>query len=195
MKKTLKMINDTMDEHQKVLQKTIQECQPHIYTACVIITDTLEQGNKVLLFGNGGSASDAQHIAAEITGRFERKRRGLPAIALSTDTSALTAIGNDFGFDRIYDRQVEALAKKGDLCIGFSTSGTSKNVLRALSLGKQMQCRTIALSGKGGGVMGEFADVNIIIPSDNTARIQEMHIMIGHIMAKAIDEKNQSQDG
>jgi len=176
------MIRREMLSHQEVLLKTIEELQSHIYTACIIVTEALKNGNKILLCGNGGSAADAQHIAAEMIGG-----RGVQsAIALTTDTSVLTALGNDYGFDRIFDKQVEALAREGDVLIGISTSGYSKNVVRALSLARTMGCRTIGLSGRDGGVMSEFCDINIIVPSDETPRIQEMHSMIGHILCQGI---------
>lgn len=184
----MEMIQREMLSHQEVVTKTIESLQSHIYTACIIATETLKNGNKILLCGNGGSAADAQHIAAELSGRYKTDRRGLAGIALTTDTSVLTAVGNDFGFERIFDRQVEALARSGDLLIGLSTSGHSKNVLRALSLAKHMGCRTIGLSGRDGGVMDEFCDINIVVPSDDTPRIQEMHIVIGHIICQAIDD-------
>jgi D-sedoheptulose 7-phosphate isomerase len=182
------MINREMDGHIKTVQKTVENLQSYIYTACVITTEALQRGNKILLFGNGGSAADAQHIAAELSGRYKSQRRGLPGIALTTDTSALTAIGNDFGYERIFERQVEALANEGDVLIGISTSGNSDNVLRGLFKGRKMGCKTIGLSGKEGGNMGKFCDVNIVVPSNDTPRIQEMHIMIGHIICQAIDD-------
>ncbi len=182
------MIESEMQLHKETIEKSIDELQSYIYTACVIITDVLAKGNKVLLCGNGGSAADAQHIAAELTGRYKSERRGLAGIALTTDTSALTAIGNDYGYDRVFDRQVEALAREGDLLIGISTSGESKNVNNALKKAKELGCRTIGFSGKGGGSMSDLCDVNIIVPSDNTPRIQEMHILIGHILCQAIDD-------
>jgi D-sedoheptulose 7-phosphate isomerase len=182
------MIAHQMQLHQEVLERSIDEIQSYIYTACVLITDTLAHGNKVLLCGNGGSAADAQHIAAELTGRYKTERRGLPGIALTTDTSALTAIGNDFGYDKVFERQVEALANKGDLLIGISTSGNSANVLNALQKAKNMGCRTIGLSGRGGGEMNTLCDINIVVPSDDTPRIQEMHILIGHIMCQSVDD-------
>jgi len=182
------MIAHQMQLHQEVLERSIDEIQSYIYTACVLITDTLAHGNKVLLCGNGGSAADAQHIAAELTGRYKTERRGLPGIALTTDTSALTAIGNDFGYDKVFERQVEALANKGDLLIGISTSGNSANVLKALQKAKSMGCRTIGLSGRGGGEMNTLCDINIVVPSDDTPRIQEMHILIGHIMCQSVDD-------
>lgn len=188
----MEMIQQEINAHKAVVEKTLESLQSHIYTACIIATEALKNGNKILLCGNGGSAADAQHIAAELSGRYKVERKGLAGIALTTDTSVLTAVGNDFGFDRIFDRQVEALARSGDVLIGISTSGHSKNVVRALSLARNMECRTIGLSGRDGGVMSEFCDINIIVPSDDTARIQEMHIMIGHIMCHAIDMWSQT---
>ncbi len=182
------MIDNEMRLHQETIQKSIDEIQSYIYTACVIITDTLAHGNKVLLCGNGGSAADAQHIAAELTGRYKTDRRGLAGIALTTDTSALTAIANDYGYKRVFDRQVEALGREGDLLIGISTSGNSKNVNNALKVAKEIGCRTIGLSGRDGGKMSDLCDVNIIVPSEDTPRIQEMHILIGHIMCQAVDD-------
>ncbi len=183
----IQMINEEILGHIQTVQKTLDELQSYIYTACIISTECLKNGGKILLFGNGGSAADAQHIAAELTGRYKTERKGLPAIALTTDTSALTAIGNDFGYDKIFERQVGALANKGDVLIGISTSGNSVNVIKALSLGKELGCKTIGLSGRGGGEMNKVCNLNIIVPSDNTPRIQEMHIMIGHIICQAID--------
>ncbi len=184
----IQMINREIDAHINTVQKTVENLQSYIYTACVITTEALQKGNKILLFGNGGSAADAQHIAAELTGRYKSERRGLAGIALTTDTSALTAIGNDFGYDRIFERQVEALANEGDVLIGISTSGNSDNVLRGLFLGRKLGCKTIGLSGKDGGSMSKFCDINIVVPSNDTPRIQEMHIMIGHIICQAIDD-------
>lgn len=159
-----------------------------IVKAGELCVKTLKNGGKILLFGNGGSAGDAQHIAAELTGRYKKERRGLPGIALTTDTSALTAIGNDYGYDRVFDRQVEALANKGDLLIGISTSGNSKNVISALDLGKELGCKTVGFSGKGGGKMKDLCDVDVIIPSDDTPRIQEMQIFVGHTICQIIDD-------
>jgi len=184
------MIESEMNAHQKVIEDCINEIQSYIYTACILATDTMSNGKKILIFGNGGSAADAQHIAAELTGRYKSDRRGLPAIALTTDTSALTAIANDFGYKNVFARQVEALANEGDLLIGISTSGNSKNILKALKLGKELGCRTMGLSGNGGGAMSEVCDLNIVVPSTDTPRIQEMHIMIGHIICQAVDSVN-----
>ncbi len=188
MMELMGMIQTQMQEHQKVVQESYDTLQSYIYTACMIAAETVVRGDKILIFGNGGSAADAQHIAAELTGRYKKERKALPAIALTTDTSALTAIGNDYGYEYVFQRQVEALAKEGDMLLGISTSGNSENVIRALYEGKKMGCKTIGLSGKEGGKMGKVCDLNIIVPSFDTARIQEMHIMIGHIIAQAIDD-------
>lgn len=174
--------------HKEVIEKTIATLQSDIEHACELAVNTIKNENKILLFGNGGSAADAQHIAAELTGRYKLERRGLPAIALTTDTSALTAIGNDYGYDRIFDRQVEALANKGDLLIGISTSGSSKNVIRAFNKGKELGCKTIGLTGKNGGEFLDTCNVNIVVPSNDTARIQEVHILIGHIICQIIED-------
>lgn len=175
------------DEHQQVLEDCKTQLTQIIAESSEIINNCILAGNKLLLFGNGGSAADAQHIAAEFMGRFVIERRALPAIALTTDTSALTAIGNDYGFDVIFERQVEALANKGDVLIGISTSGNSPNVLKALKAGKEKGCLLIGLSGRDGGKMNELCDKNIVIPSNITARIQEMHIMIGHSFCANVD--------
>ncbi len=183
----LSMIEREMQAHQETIARCIDEIQNYVYTGCILSMEAIKAGNKILIFGNGGSAADAQHIAAELVGRYKTERRGLPAIALSTDTSALTAIGNDYGYDRVFDRQVEALANEGDLLIGISTSGNSANVNNALKRGKELGCKTIGFSGKGGGEMNGLCDLNIVVPSDDTPRIQEMHIMIGHILCQGID--------
>lgn len=184
----MEMIYGEIKAHQAVVEATLAMLQSHIYTASIIVSEALKNGQKIMLCGNGGSAADAQHIAAELSGRYKAERHGLAGLALTTDTSVLTAVGNDYGFDRIFDRQVEALAQKGDVLVGISTSGHSKNVVRALSLARNMGCKTIGLSGRDGGVMNEFCDINIIVPSDDTPRIQEMHILIGHIICQAIDD-------
>lgn len=148
---------------------------------------TLNSRNKIMLFGNGGSASDAQHIATEFTGRFRKERKGLAAIALTTDTSALTAIGNDYGFDAIFQRQIEALGKPGDLVIGISTSGNSKNVFKGIHCANKLGCYTVGLLGNEGGIIRATANMSLVVPSSNTARIQEIHIMIGHLLCHIVD--------
>ncbi|MBT4668761.1 MAG: D-sedoheptulose 7-phosphate isomerase, partial [Candidatus Ruthia sp.] len=146
-------------------------------------------GGKILIFGNGGSAADAQHIAAELVGRYKVERKGLPAIALTTDTSALTSIGNDYGYNHVFDRQVEALANKGDIVIGISTGGSSGNVISGLRTAKEFGCKLIGFSGRGGGEMNTLCDVNLVVPAQDTPRIQEMHIVIGHTICHLIDEE------
>ncbi len=190
------MIKKEFQSHLNTIQEVINGCEDILGKASQLAVDTLKNGNKILLCGNGGSAADAQHIAAELTGRYKSERRGLPGIALTTDTSALTAIGNDYGYDMVFARQLEAIANKGDLLVGISTSGNSANVINALKLAKQMGCKTLGLSGKDGGQMNSLCDINLIVPSDDTPRIQEMHILFGHIICQAIDdafeEKNEN---
>lgn len=157
--------------------------------ASQMAVETLKNGNKILLCGNGGSAADAQHIAAELSGRYKTERKALAGIAITTDTSALTAIGNDYGYDRVFDRQVQALANKGDLLIGISTSGNSQNIINAFKLAKQLGCKTLGFSGRDGGTMNEVCDLNLIVPSNDTPRIQEMHILFGHTICQIIDNE------
>lgn len=182
------MVLEELLSHQEIINKVIEMLLLPIENGCKLITETVLNGNKLLVAGNGGSASDAQHIAAEFTGRYVKERKPLAAIALSTDTSALTAISNDYGFENVFSRQVEALALPGDLFIGISTSGNSANVLKAFESAKQKGCKTLGLSGRDGGKMNSLCDLNLIVPSDITARIQEMHILIGHIFCKAVDD-------
>ena len=189
------MINSELHSHKNTIEKTIDELQNFIYTACVLVSEAIVDGKKLLIFGNGGSAADAQHIAAELTGRYKSERRGLPAIALTTDTSALTAIGNDYGYKEVFKRQVEALANKGDVVIGISTSGNSKNVIKALKKAKKIGCKTIGFSGRDGGKMNEVCDINIVVPSNDTPRIQEMHILMGHIICQAVDNEWEIKKG
>ncbi len=181
------VIMSEFNSHLGTIEKVIETMGVDLENASKLAVDTLKAGNKILLFGNGGSAADAQHIAAELTGRYKTERRGLPGIALTTDTSALTAIGNDYGYDRVFDRQVESLANKGDLLLGISTSGNSKNVINALKLGQELGCKTLGFSGRDGGDMNKVCDINLVVPSDNTPRIQEMHILFGHTICQIID--------
>lgn len=152
------------------------------------LVDTLKAGGKVLLCGNGGSAADAQHIAAELVGRYKTARSGLPALALTTDTSALTAIANDFGYEQVFARQVEGLARPGDVLIGISTSGNSANVLKAVEKAKAMGVYTIGLLGGSGGALATATDQAMVVPSPDTPRIQECHILLGHIWCQMIDD-------
>ena len=151
------------------------------------ITSSLKAGGSVLVFGNGGSAADAQHFAAELVGRYEQERKAWPAMALTTDTSALTAIGNDYGFDRVFARQLEALGKKGDVAIGISTSGNSPNVLRALEAGNDRGLITVALTGRGGDA-GKIAAHHIAVREDRTARVQEVHATVLHAICELVEK-------
>jgi len=152
------------------------------------LVDTFDQGHKVLLFGNGGSAADAQHIAAEFVGRFAFDRPALPALALSVNASCVTAIGNDYGFDLVFSRQIEALARRGDVAVGISTSGNSSNVLHALSVAGKIGLCTVAMTGCTGGKLRNAVDHCICAPSNETPRIQECHILIGHIISGLVEE-------
>jgi D-sedoheptulose 7-phosphate isomerase len=152
-----------------------------------ILIDALARGNKVLLFGNGGSAADAQHIAAELVGRFAFERPALPALALSVNSSCVTAIGNDYGFDRVFSRQLEALGRPGDIAIGISTSGNSPNVVLAMSVARKMGLHTVALTGPTGGSLLKNVDHCICVPANKTPRIQECHILVGHVISELVE--------
>ena len=182
----LKNIEDEFNAHLKTAEK-IFVVKNDLAEISALAIQTLKNGKKILLCGNGGSAADAQHIAAELTGRYKKERKGLNAISLSTDTSALTAIGNDYGYEYIFSRQVEAIAQKGDLLIGISTSGNSANIINAFKEAKEIGCVCIGFTGRDGGAMKQLCDVCLIIPSIDTARIQEMHILCGHTMCELIE--------
>ena len=181
------IIKDEFREHIKASQNTLDSIADQIETASKICIDSLKNGGKILIMGNGGSAADAQHIAAELVGRYKTDRKGLPAIALTTDTSAITSIANDYGFVHVFDRQVEALAHNNDVVIGISTGGTSPNVINALTAANKLDCKTIGLSGKDGGEFNSLCDVNLLVNSNDTPRIQEMHILIGHTICHLIE--------
>ena len=171
------------------LKKTVAETlSSEILDAALQIKARLQEGGKLLLMGNGGSAGDAQHIAAELVGRFKKERKAMPALALTVDTSSLTALGNDYGFDTIFERQIEAFANNNDAVIGISTSGNSENVLRAVNKANTIGAFTIGLVGNDGGKLKDVVNLPIIIPSNDTARIQEVHITIGHIICEIIEE-------
>ncbi|SRR6266852_7698368 len=159
-----------------------------IYEAALSCVRALESGGKIILFGNGGSAADAQHIAAELVGRYLRDRRALAAIALTTNASTLTAIANDYTYDEVFSRQIEAIGCKGDLAIGISTSGNSRNVIRALVAARKKGLITVGMTGGGGGKLRQEADFCLCIPSEHTPRIQEAHIAVGHILCEIIEE-------
>jgi len=181
-----KLLSESIAVKQAMLaDKKLLETLAQIATSCV---SALTSGNKILLAGNGGSASDAQHIAAELVGRFEIERSGLAAIALNTNVSNITAIANDFGYEAIFSRQIEAIGNKGDIFIGFSTSGNSANVVKAMQTAKEMGLMTVGLSGEGGGSIGKMSDFCLCVPSKNTARVQESHITIGHILCALIED-------
>jgi len=179
-----KHIQESIETKQAILAS--QDCIDSIKNAAQLCIDALARGNKILLAGNGGSAADAQHIAAELVGRFEKERPGLPAIAITTDTSALTAIGNDYGYNFVFSRQVQALSRQGDVFIGISTSGNSANIIEAVKAAKEAGVTTICLTGNG-GKLPELCDAAVQVPSARTATVQESHIMIGHLLCALIE--------
>jgi D-sedoheptulose 7-phosphate isomerase len=194
----MKQANDFQPRVSKLIEASIAAKQSLLGSTDVvlvvakvteILVNALKQGNKVLLFGNGGSAADAQHIAAELVGRFAFDRPALPALALSVNSSCVTAIGNDYGFDQVFSRQLEALAHPGDVAIGISTSGNSANVIRAVSTAKRIGLYTIALTGRTGGELRNMVDHCICVPSNETPRIQECHILIGHIVSELVERE------
>ncbi|OGR30077.1 MAG: phosphoheptose isomerase [Desulfuromonadales bacterium GWD2_61_12] len=180
-------ISTYLREHRQVLAQIAGELAPKIAACAEMLTAQLALGHKILLLGNGGSAADAQHFAAELVGRFRRERRALPAIALTTDTSALTAIGNDYGFEAVFSRQVEALAAPGDVVIGLSTSGNSPNVLAALRAGKDLGCRTVGLLGRDGGSIAGEVELALVVASAVTSHVQEAHITIIHLLCELVE--------
>jgi D-sedoheptulose 7-phosphate isomerase len=181
------IISNEFQEHIETSKKTMLGNSSEIVRAAKICIDSLKNNGKILIFGNGGSAADSQHIAAELVSRYKTERKGLAAIALTTDTSILTAIGNDYGYERVFSRQIEALASPNDVAIGISTGGTSKNVINAFIEAKKNNCKLIGLSGRDGGDFNSLCDVNVVVPSEDTARIQEMHILIGHTICHLIE--------
>lgn len=189
------LTENSLDEHLLVFRKVMAE-MPEIIEECAnLIFETFQNGGKVLICGNGGSAADAQHLAAEFVGRYENERIGLPSIALTTDTSALTALANDYGFERIFARQVEALAQKNDLLIAISTSGNSPNVISAVMSARNIGCKILGMTGAKGKKLASLCDKCILVPSERTARIQEAHITIAHIWCEIIDKKYLFSDG
>ena len=181
-------IKKIIEESISVKQKTILNCLENIKTIINHCIKTLESGGKIIFCGNGGSAADSQHLGAELVVRFKKNRKSLPAIALTTNTSILTAIGNDYGYERIFERQLESIANKNDILIAISTSGKAKNVIEAVKKAKEIGIKTIAFTGENGKEFAKSCDVSLVIPSSNTARIQEAHICIGHILCKLIED-------
>ena len=187
-------IDDVFEEHRLVVAASAAVLPAVVRDAAELLSRCLDAGNKVLVCGNGGSAADAQHFAAELVGRFEADRRALAAIALTTDSSSLTAISNDLGFDRVFSRQVEGLASSGDVLVAISTSGTSANVVRAAETARSIGCSVVGLTGQSGGSLAEFCDRLLAVPSSNVARIQEVHILCLHALCGAIEASIKTGD-
>jgi D-sedoheptulose 7-phosphate isomerase len=181
-------------EHLKTSKATMESIKESVEIAATLCIKSLQNGGKILIFGNGGSAADAQHIAAELVGRYKIERKGLAAIALTTDSSAITCITNDYSYDYVFSRQLEALANSKDVVIGISTGGTSSNVIKGLMTARDLGCKTIGFSGRGGGNFNILCDINLVVPTDDTPRIQEMHILIGHTICHLIDLAFDEQD-
>lgn len=181
------VILDILRESTEVKQKSVKNCLDSLIKGADLIASCMASGHKLLIFGNGGSAADAQHIAAEFVNRFQIERPPLAALALTTDTSILTSIANDYHFDEIFAKQVQALGKKGDIAWGISTSGNSKNVIRAINAAKELELHTIGMTGRN-GKLAKSADIVYTVESDSTARIQETHIILGHILCDLVDK-------
>jgi len=186
-------IEKSLNEHIETIVKLINQEQSNIEKCAEIIFDTFDKGKKILICGNGGSAADAQHLAAEFVGRYETERKALAAIALTTDTSALTALANDYNYERVFSRQIEALAQNGDLLIAISTSGNSPNIISAVMSARQIGCQILGMTGSKGKKLASLCDECIVIPVSRTARVQEAHILIAHIWCEIIDSKLQVQ--
>ena len=182
-------LRQELGEHRDAFEALVTTLDQPFSETLEVLERGLRNGGKLLIFGNGGSAADAQHIAAELVIRYQSNRRSLAALALTTDSSALTACGNDFGFDLIFERQIEGLGRKHDVAVGISTSGTSANVLRGLRQAGTMGLSTVGLTGGSGGDMRGLCDALIVVPSSITARIQELHILIGHLWCKALEQR------
>jgi len=182
-------IKEFLNESADLKREVAETLAPAILEAVNHVRASFENRGKLLLMGNGGSAADAQHLAAEFIGRYKLERKPIPAIALTTDSSILTCVGNDYSFDDVFVRQIQALARKEDTVLAISTSGNSENVLRAVAEAKQIGAVTIGLLGKGGGKLKDLVDVPLVVPSSDTARIQEVHITIGHILCEILDQE------
>jgi len=182
-------ITDILLESIQVKEELLRTGITKIKEIAELIIDCLKKNGKVILFGNGGSAADSQHIAAELVGRFKKDRTALAALALTTNTSVLTSLGNDYGYEVIFSKQIEALGQKNDVCIGISTSGKAKNVALGLKQANKMGIKTVALTGGDGGEIAKLADTSLIVPSSVTARVQEAHITIGHIICELVEQQ------
>ena len=183
------IIQKRFKECGEVRSRFLRENLPRLLEAIHVFSQAFERGNKLLLFGNGGSAADAQHIAAEFVNRFIIERPPLPAIALTTDTSSLTSVSNDLSFQDVFAKQVKALGKEGDVAVGISTSGNSANVIKAFEVAREMGMKTIALTGNDGGLLAKLADVPLVVSSSSTPRIQETHVLIGHILCEMVEHQ------
>jgi len=183
----IETIRGRIEESIQVKQNLLDRCVPEIEKAAALLVACYKSGHKAAFFGNGGSAADAQHLAAELVGDYLKRRRALPALALHANTSTLTALANDYGFLEAYAHQVEGLLVPGDVAVGLSTSGRSPNVLKALQAAKKTGCATIGLLGKDGGDIAPAVDVAVVVPSSSTARVQECHILIGHIFCELVE--------
>ena len=181
------VIQKRFEETDRIKKRFLDENFSRLIAIIKLIADSLENGNKVLFFGNGGSAAEAQHLAAEFVNRFLMERPPLPAIALSTDSSILTSIGNDYSFSEIFSKQIVALGKEGDIAIGISTSGNSANVIKAIEVAKEIGIETIALTGNDGGDLAKVANYSLIVPSNSTPCIQEVHMAVGHILCEMVE--------
>ncbi len=192
MNTDIEIVEAALRDGINLRKKLAEEGSRHIATAAGYVSKALQSGGKLLLCGNGGSAADCQHIAAELTGRFSGlSRQALPAVALTTDSSALTAIANDFGYDYVFSRQVEALGRSGDVLLCISTSGRSPSILHAARAGKALGLTVLGLTGPGGGPLGEVVDLCICVPGATTDRIQELHITVGHIVCSLVEQAMQ----
>ena len=192
--KAEELIDARLLEHEKLIHKVMgsKRLKKAMVEAAGLMVMTLLSGGKILWCGNGGSAADAQHWAAELVGRFQKERKGMAALALTTDTSILTAIGNDYGYEEIFSRQVEGLGCEGDLLIGISTSGNSGNVLRAIVKAREKKMRVLGFTARGGGKMAALCDVLLDVPTENTARAQEVHELLGHTLCELVEDYAQS---
>lgn len=188
-------ITQHIDQHIAVFQQIVAPMAADIASCATLMCEALRRGNKILVMGNGGSAADAQHFAAELVGRFLKNRAALPAIALTTDTSILTAVANDFGYDQVFSRQLEALASPGDVVVGISTSGHSENVKQALAIAKMSDTETVALLGRDGGIIANQVDLALTVNTPDTPRIQEAHATIIHILCDLIESELFPENG
>jgi D-sedoheptulose 7-phosphate isomerase len=184
-----KIIENILQESVQTKKDTLKANVDIMIDVVNVITQVFKKKGKLLLFGNGGSAADSQHIAAEFIGRFQKERKALPAIALTTDTSILTSLSNDYGFDTVFTRQIEGLANRGDIAFAISTSGNSNNVIEGIKRAKKMGLKTISLTGRGGGKLARISDFSLVVPSKSTARIQESHIWIAHTICELVENQ------